>query len=88
MPPVAKPGKKNKVKRPTRDEFELEELGEQLVEAKQEDNEVVLTVWGWEETVCGRIVEMDARTKMVHVQRYGEVTKVPFMDIMKVGGWE
>lgn len=33
-------------KRPTRDEFVLEELGNQLVEAKQEDSEILLTVWG------------------------------------------
>ena len=33
-------------KRPTRDEFELEELGNQLVEAYHERSEVLLTVWG------------------------------------------
>jgi hypothetical protein len=27
---------------------------------------------------------MDARTKMVHVQKNGEITKVSFMDIMDV----
>ncbi|SDD97049.1 YolD-like protein [Paenibacillus sp. UNCCL117] len=71
-------------KRPTRDEFELEELGNQLVEAKQEDSEIVLTVWGWEEQVRGQIVLMDSRTKLVHIQHQGELTKVPFLDIMKV----
>ncbi|WP_159887039.1 YolD-like family protein [Paenibacillus puerhi] len=71
-------------KRPTRDEFELEELGNQLVEAKNEDSEIVLTVWGWEEQVRGTIVQMDSRTKMVHISFHEEVTKVPFMDIMKV----
>lgn len=75
---------KTKAKRPTRDEFELEELGNQLVEAKQENSEVVLTVWGWDEQVRGRIVELDARTRLVHVERYGERTKIPFLDIMKV----
>ncbi|MBB6674551.1 YolD-like family protein [Cohnella nanjingensis] len=84
MPPVSKPGKKNKIKRPTRDEFELEELGERLVEAQQEKSEVALTVWGVEEAVRGTIVKMDARTRLVHVQSFGEVTKVPFMDIMRV----
>jgi hypothetical protein len=88
MPPVAKPKKVNKIKRPTRDEFELEELGEKLVEAKNEESEIVMVVWGWDEPVRGRIVEMDARTKMVHVQKYGELTKVPFMDIMTVGNPE
>jgi len=88
MAPIPKPKKKAKDKRPTRDEAILEELGESLVEAKEEDNEVVLTVWGWEGVVQGRIVEMDARTKLVHVQRAGEITKVPFMDIMQVGSPE
>jgi hypothetical protein len=84
MPPVEKPKKKSKDKRPTRDEAILEEIGERLTEAKEEDNEVVLTVWGLDESVIGQIVQMDARTKMVHVQKYGEITKVPFMDIMDV----
>ncbi|CAM3889865.1 YolD-like family protein [Cohnella lubricantis] len=79
---------KTKVKRPTRDEFELEDLAERLVEAHQEESEVVLAVWGREESVRGRITEMDARTKMVHVSRAGEMVKVPFMDIMKVGSPE
>ncbi|CAG7655025.1 YolD-like family protein [Paenibacillus allorhizosphaerae] len=77
-------GKPKVAKRPTRDEFVLEEIGNQLVEAKQEQAEIVLTVWGWEEPVRGHIVAMDSRTSKVHVQRSGETTKVPFMDIMKV----
>jgi len=71
-------------KRPTRDEFQLEELGERLTEAKQEESELMLTVWGWEHKVQGRIVLMDARTRLVHMERLGEITKVPFMDIMNV----
>ncbi|WP_235941246.1 YolD-like family protein [Paenibacillus puerhi] len=81
---VPKPGKKYGLKRPTRDEFELEELGNQLVEAKQEESEVELTIWG-ADPVRGRISELDARTRMVHVShRYGDVVKVPFLDVMKV----
>ncbi|MBW7456653.1 YolD-like family protein [Paenibacillus sepulcri] len=71
-------------KRPTRDEFQLEELGERLTEAKQEDSELLLTVWGWENKVQGRIVLMDARTRLVHMENLGEITKVPFLDIMNV----
>jgi hypothetical protein len=70
-------------KRPTRDEFELEEIGNHLVEAKAEETEVVLTIWG-QEQAHGRITVMDARTRLVHIERYGDVRKVPFMDIMKV----
>ncbi|WP_438348684.1 YolD-like family protein [Paenibacillus sp. FA6] len=71
-------------KRPTRDEFELEELGNQLVEAKNEESDIVLTVWGWQEQVRGQIVLMDSRTRLVHMQHDMELTKVPFLDIMKV----
>ncbi|MCC3381205.1 YolD-like family protein [Paenibacillus farraposensis] len=71
-------------KRPTRDEFVLEEIGNQLVEAQQEQSEVVLTVWGHEETTRGLIVKMDPRTGKVHVENHGETVKVPFMDIMSV----
>jgi hypothetical protein len=75
---------KHKQKRPTRDEFELESIGEQLVEAKQEGSMLSLTVWGASDPVVGRIVEMDARTKLVHVEKHETVTKVPFMDIMRI----
>ncbi|MFH5187087.1 YolD-like family protein [Paenibacillus sp. TAB 01] len=81
---VPKPSKKYATKRPTRDEFVLEELANQLAEAKQEDAEVLLTVWGWEEQVRGLITEMDSRTGKVHIQRHGIITKVSFMDIMKI----
>ena len=81
---IPKPGKKYATKRPTRDEFVLEELGNQLAEAKQEDAEVLLTVWGWDVQIRGLIADMDSRIGKVHIQRYGVTTKVPFMDIMKV----
>ncbi|QJD83443.1 YolD-like family protein [Cohnella herbarum] len=84
MPPVEKPKKKAKDKRPTRDEAILEEIGERLVEAKNEESEVVLTVWGLDEPVQGVIVALDTRTRLVHVEKQGDLTKVPFMDIMKV----
>ncbi|CAG7654888.1 YolD-like family protein [Paenibacillus allorhizosphaerae] len=77
-------GKPKAAKRPTRDEFVLEEIGNQLSEAEHEKSEIVLTVWGEEQPVRGMIVEMDSRTGKVHVGRHGETIKVAFMDIMKV----
>jgi hypothetical protein len=71
-------------KRPTRDEFVLEEIGNQLTEAKQEQAVIVLTVWGLEEPVRGQITAMDSRTGKVHVESGGDISKIPFMDIMKV----
>ncbi|WP_458118628.1 YolD-like family protein [Paenibacillus sp. Z6-24] len=71
-------------KRPTRDEFVLEEMGNQLTEAYREKSEIVLTVWGWQDTVRGQIVNMDSRTGKVHVQQMEDLYKIPFMDIMQV----
>ncbi|MFC5452444.1 YolD-like family protein [Paenibacillus aestuarii] len=71
-------------KRPTRDEFVLEEIGNQLTEAMHENSDIQLTVWGIENVVRGKIVHMDPRTGKVHIQRNEELNKVPFMDIMKV----
>jgi hypothetical protein len=71
-------------KRPTRDEFELEELGNQLVEAKEDGDERTLSVWGEAEKVRGRITVLDSRTRLVHVEKEGVTRKIPFLDIMKV----
>ncbi|RJX41038.1 YolD-like family protein [Paenibacillus pinisoli] len=57
---------------------------ERLVEAYNEKAMVQLEVW-YQRTVEGRLVKLDSRTKMIHVeQRNGETERVPFMDIMKV----
>ncbi|MGV3267077.1 MULTISPECIES: YolD-like family protein [Cytobacillus] len=74
---------KVKRKRPTRDEFELEEIGNTLVEAYDEKSEVNLIVWE-REPVQGNIVKMDSRTRLIHIEKNTVITKVPFMDIMKV----
>lgn len=74
---------KVKKKRPTRDEFELEEIGNTLVEAYDEKSEVNMIVWE-REPVQGNIVKMDSRTRLVHIEKNTVITKVPFMDIMKV----
>ncbi|MFF0830531.1 hypothetical protein ACFYU8_26640 [Brevibacillus sp. NPDC003359] len=71
-------------KRPTRDEFELEELGTQLIEDKDDGDERSLIVWGMPEKVRGRITVLDSRTRLVHVEENGAIRKIPFLDIMKV----
>ncbi|MBH0330148.1 hypothetical protein ABH14_10145 [Brevibacillus brevis] len=71
-------------KRPTRDEFELEELGNQLVEAKDDGDKRALSVWGMPEKVRGRITALDSRTTLVHVEENETIRKIPFLDIMKV----
>lgn len=79
--------KKTASKKPKLDEFELEELANQLTEAYQEKTIVSLTVWGCEERVIGRVDKMDPQTKLIHISRYGEVTKVPFMDIIRIDNY-
>jgi hypothetical protein len=74
---------KVKKKRPTRDEFELEEIGSTLVEAYDEKSEVIVDVWE-KESVRGNIIKMDSRTRLIHIEKNAEIIKVPFMDIMKV----
>ncbi|MFD0711613.1 YolD-like family protein [Paenibacillus sp. GCM10027626] len=72
-------------KRPTRDEFVMEELGNQVTEAFHEKSNVMLTIWGWEEPLRGQIVHLDSRTGKVHVRQPDEqIVKVPFMDIMSL----
>ncbi|WP_103108832.1 hypothetical protein [Brevibacillus reuszeri] len=68
----------------TSDEFELEELGSQLVEAKDDGDERALTVWGVAEKIHRRIIELDSKTRLVHVDENGVTRKIPFLDIMKV----
>lgn len=71
-------------KRPTRDEFAMEEIGNNITEAFQEESIVLLTVWGWEEPLHGQIILMDSRTGTVHVRQTVDTVKVKFMDIMRV----
>jgi hypothetical protein len=71
-------------KRPTRDEFELEDWGIQLLKAKDDGDERSLTVWGMPEKVRGRITVLDSRTRLVHVDENGTIRKIPFLGIMKV----
>lgn len=76
---------KAKHKRPTRDEFELEELGNQIVEAKDNKEQVILTVWGHPEPVLGVIVELDPRKRQIRVDTEEGIQWIPFLDVMKVG---
>ncbi|RKD21128.1 hypothetical protein BEP19_15765 [Ammoniphilus oxalaticus] len=78
---MSKPSTKSK--RPVRDELELEDLANTITEAHQSKDELVLSVWRMSEKIQGRIVKLDSSTKRVHVQGYGDVRKIPFMDILK-----
>jgi predicted RNA-binding protein len=73
-------------KRPTRDEFELEELGNRIVEAKDNEENVTLNVWGSGNTLPGKIVELDARKRQIRLETSEGSKWIPFLDIMKVEG--
>lgn len=80
---LPKPTKKKKSSRPSRDEFELEEIAEALKEAKEGKFEVVLTLWE-KEPVQGKVIKMDGQTQLIHVEKNVVTTKVLFKDILKV----
>jgi hypothetical protein len=73
-------------KRPTRDEFELEELGNTIVEAKDSSSRVILTVWGEGDTLPGVIAELDPRKRRIRLDTSEGSVWVPFLDVMKVQG--
>jgi hypothetical protein len=77
---------KAKQKRPTRDEFELEELGNQIVEAKNNAELVKVTVWAQEQPVIGTITELDSRKRQIRVDTTEGAKWIPFLDVMKVDG--
>ncbi|MFP3723492.1 YolD-like family protein [Niallia circulans] len=79
---LTKPKKVKKPSRPSRDEFELEELANTLTEALEDKAELRLTVWKREDPVRGKVVKMDGNTQLIHIEKFTETIKVPFMDIL------
>ena len=71
-----------KPRRPIRDEFELEELACRLHDAKEEGRELEITIWGRDFPIRARVVKMDANTRRVHIEHFGVIEKVPFLDIL------
>ncbi|MCM3620528.1 YolD-like family protein [Sutcliffiella horikoshii] len=80
---LSKPKKVKKSSRPTRDEFEMEELGNAIEEAYREKIEVIVTIWQ-REPLKGKISKLDGETKTVHILSEYETHKVKFIDILKV----
>lgn len=80
---LAKTKKTKKASRPTRDEFELEELANQLVEALEEGYEVFLHIWQREPIKC-RITKLDGQTQLVYIEEGNNSNRVKFIEIIKV----
>ncbi|WP_416294965.1 YolD-like family protein [Paenibacillus illinoisensis] len=86
---VPKPTKRRKEPRPPRDEFELQELAESLEMAREEGKTLNFVIWRNSDPLRGTIERMDPNTKTVHIKElYGEIRKVPFLDILRVGDTE
>ncbi|ASV69997.1 hypothetical protein CKF48_09640 [Cytobacillus kochii] len=75
--------KKSKAQRPSRDEFELEELGNAVVEAHREKTEVLILLWQ-REPIQGKIVNLDGQTQLIHIESGYETIKVKFIDILSI----
>lgn len=75
--------KKSKPQRPSRDEFELEELGNAVVEAHREKTEVLILLWQ-REPIQGKIVNLDGQTQLIHIESGYETIKVKFIDILSI----
>ncbi|MCM3180789.1 YolD-like family protein [Cytobacillus horneckiae] len=75
--------KKSKPQRPSRDEFELEELGNAVVEAHRENSEVLITLWQ-RDPVQGKIVKLDGQTQLIHIESGYDIIKVKFIDILSI----
>lgn len=86
--PKPKKAKRVAVKHPERDEFELEELAMSLNEALQSGKTYSLAVFNNEEPLIGKVTKMDANTKLITIERYGDTYKVHFLDILKVNTYE
>ncbi|WP_339148424.1 MULTISPECIES: YolD-like family protein [unclassified Sutcliffiella] len=80
---LAKPKKMKKASRPSRDEFEMEELGNAIEEAYREKSEVIVTIWQ-RDPLKGNITKLDGQTKTVHILSGYDTHKVKFIDILKV----
>ncbi|WP_404293215.1 YolD-like family protein [Cytobacillus kochii] len=75
--------KKSKPQRPSRDEFELEELGNAVVEAHREKTQVLILLWQ-REPIQGKIVNLDGQTQLIHIESGYETIKVKFIDILSI----
>ncbi|AHZ49142.1 YolD-like family protein [Bacillus thuringiensis] len=87
-PPKKKSGSK-KEPRPYMDEFEQQEAAELIQYAKQDDTELVFTVYRKykePDIIKGKIVKLEQQMGRIVVSvGFNELHKIQFMDILKVG---
>jgi len=79
------PTKKKEPKHPDRDEFDLEEVANTLIEVMDENQIKIFTIYKWEEPLTGPVTKMDANTKLIHIKdKYMNIHNVHFLDIKKI----
>ncbi|MES1051066.1 YolD-like family protein [Bacillus thuringiensis] len=87
-PPKKKSASK-KESRPYMDEFEQQEAAELIQYAKQDDTELVFTVYRKykePEIIKGKIIKLEQQLGRIVVSAgFNEMHKIQFMDILKVG---
>lgn len=68
-----------------RDEFELEEIANTLMEAKEENKYKIFSIYKRGEQLTGIVTNMDVNTKLIHIKdKYMDIHKVHFLDILKI----
>ena len=77
--------KKKEPKHPDRDEFDLAEIANTLMEAMDGNQIKIFSIYKWEEPLTGEVTKMDANTKLIHIKdKYMNIHKVHFLDILKI----
>ncbi|MGE6602575.1 YolD-like family protein [Lysinibacillus fusiformis] len=83
------PAKKKEPKHPDRDEFDLEEIANTLIEAMQGNQTKTFAIYKQENSLIGTVTKMDANTKLIHIKdKYMGIHKVHFLDILSVSDVE
>ena len=81
------PSAKKPAKHVERDEYELEELGDTLAEAKQDNKLRSFVIYRGDEPITGIVTNIDVSTKLIHIRdQQRDIHKVHFLDILKVSG--
>lgn len=79
------PTKKKEPKHPDRDEFDLEEITNTLIEVMDGNQIKIFTIYKRDDQLTGTVTKMDANTKLIHIKdKYMNIHKVHFLDILKI----
>lgn len=81
------PSAKKPPKHIERDEFDLEELGNTLEEAKLDNKLRTFVIYRGDEPLTGVVTKIDSSTKLIHIKdEIRDIHKIHFLDILQVSG--